>query len=235
MWPFAKKISLIESGLLDGWTDWHCHILPGVDDGIPTMEAALEALHAYAELGIREVWLTPHIMEDCPNTPDGLRSRFEELQRAWDGPVVLHLAAEHMLDALFEARFKAGALLPIGPAGDRLLVETSCYNPPIHLHALLERIQDKGFRPLLAHAERYFYMKDADYRRLREMGVEFQLNLPSLTGAYGEVVAHKARKLLKAGCYSFTGSDLHHLQSFRSALSVPVQSTLLKSLSAPSL
>ncbi len=49
-------------------TDCHSHILPGVDDGVQTMEEALEILRLYEELGIKSVWLTPHIMEDMPNT-----------------------------------------------------------------------------------------------------------------------------------------------------------------------
>ena len=80
MWPFSKKrYSILESGLLQGMTDCHCHILPGVDDGIQTMDEALRALQKMSELGVREIWLTPHIMEDIPNSPEDLRRRFAEL------------------------------------------------------------------------------------------------------------------------------------------------------------
>ena len=63
MWPFTKKISLEQSGLFQGLTDWHSHILPGVDDGFQKMEDSLAALQKYEELGVKSVWLTPHIME----------------------------------------------------------------------------------------------------------------------------------------------------------------------------
>jgi cytosine/adenosine deaminase-related metal-dependent hydrolase len=96
---FSRKKSLFDQGLLRGWTDWHSHILPGVDDGIRTLDDALAVLHWYAEQGVREVWLTPHVMEDCPNSPADLLERFAALRAAWNGPVVLHLAAENMLDA----------------------------------------------------------------------------------------------------------------------------------------
>ena len=223
MWPFSNRQPLLACGFLQGWTDWHSHILPGVDDGIPSMEAALEVLGWYEEQGVRDVWLTPHVMEDYPNTPRDLQARFDELQRAWRGSLVLHLAAEHMLDALFEQRLKTGDVLPIGAAGDRLLVETSCYNAPMGLYDLIAQIKSQGLHPLLAHPERYFYMRDADYRRLHELGVEFQLNIPSLAGVYGAGPAHKAQKLLKAGYYSYAGSDLHNLHAFQRALSVPVR------------
>lgn len=223
---FSRKKSLLETGFLRGWTDWHSHILPGVDDGIPTLEDALAVLRWYEAQGVQEVWLTPHMMEDYPNAPADLRARFAALQQAWDGPVVLHLAAEHMLDALFEQRLEAGEVLPIGPDAGTLLVETSCYNAPMNLSALLDRIKKSGLHPLLAHPERYVYMSDSAYRRLHESGVAFQLNLPSLCGAFGPAAAHKARRLLKAGYYSYAGSDLHSLHAFQSAMSVPIRSIL---------
>lgn len=219
MWPFTRKYALQPSGYFRDWTDWHCHILPGVDDGIRTMEDSLKVLSFYADIGVREVWLTPHVMEDIPNTPEGLRRRFAELSSAYHGPLKLHLAAEHMLDNLFEERLTAGELLPIGAAGDTLLVETSYYNPPMDLDGLLLRISGKGYRPLLAHPERYVYMEMKDYRRLRENGVAFQLNLLSLCGMYGEQARRRALVLLKEGMYERTGTDLHRLRPFAAAIS----------------
>lgn len=223
MWPFSRKATLLSSGFLQGWTDWHSHILPGVDDGIPSCEAALEVLRWYESQGVREVWLTPHVMEDYPNTPAGLKARFEDLQRQWTGAVRLHLAAEHMLDALFDKRLAAGDILPIGLEQDRLLVETSCFNAPMNFESLLDRIKQQGLRPILAHPERYYYMNDAAYRRLYDTGVEFQLNVPSVCGAYGPVPALKARKLLAAGFYSHIGSDLHRLIDFQRSSSIPLK------------
>ncbi len=216
MWPFTRKKSLLEAGVLRGWTDWHCHILPGVDDGIPTLEDSLAALRWYEAQGVEEVWLTPHVMEDIPNTPAQLRARFAELQAAYSGPITMHLAAENMLDPLFEERLEAGELLPMG---ETLLVETSYFNPPLDLDGLLKAIRKKGFQPLLAHPERYVYMDHRDYARLQdELGVAFQLNLPSLAGAYGPEVRKKAERLLAEGRYCRTGSDLHRLSAFRHAI-----------------
>ena len=144
MWPFKKRYLLQESGILQGRTDWHSHILPGVDDGVQTVEEALQILAEYERLGIREVWLTPHIMEDIPNTTALLRERFIELQALYIGPIILHLAAENMLDNLFEERLEKKDLLPLGENGDHLLVETSYFSPPIGLSNILFRIKAKG-------------------------------------------------------------------------------------------
>lgn len=162
-WPFQQKQTLVESGILRGMIDYHSHLLPGVDDGVQNIEESLEILRQYEQLGIREVWFTPHIMEDIPNTTSGLRSRFEQFQKRYIGNIRLHLAAEYMLDNLFKERLAHRDLLPLGEEGNHLLVETSYFNPPMDLYGMMEKIKSAGFIPVLAHPERYTYMGEKDY------------------------------------------------------------------------
>ena len=98
MFFFNKKHTIAASGILQGAVDHHSHILPGVDDGVETMDEALRILATYEALGIKHLWLTPHIMEDIPNSPAKLQARFEELKAAYTGDIQLHLAAEYMID-----------------------------------------------------------------------------------------------------------------------------------------
>ena len=209
MWPFTRSCSLAESGLFEGFTDWHSHILPAVDDGVRSVEEALEILHGYEALGMKPVWLAPHIMEDMPNTPESLKRKFEELRTAYSGRIELHLAAEHMLDNLFDERLDGNDLLPIGRRGNHLLVETSYFNPPLDLEGTLCRIRSRGYYPLLAHPERYVYMSRKDYRRLHEAGVRFQLDLFTLAGMYGKRAMECAGWLLEQGFYNAAGTDIH--------------------------
>lgn len=211
MFGFRKRQTLAQSGFFRGFVDWHCHILPGVDDGVQTMDEALHILAAYERLGIREVWLTPHIMEDIPNPTARLRERFAELLAAYKGNVVLNLAAENMLDKLFEERLEQGDLLPLGKDGKHLLVETSYFNPPMGLDDILRRIQAKGYYPLLAHPERYIYMEENDHARLKSMHIKFQLNLFSLMDLYGKEVRKRAKELQSKGMYDYIGTDLHRI------------------------
>ena len=214
LFDFIKqKQSLTESGVLKGMTDRHCHVLFGVDDGIRTLEDSLAVLAYDEEVGISEVWCTPHIMEDVPNTTEALRERFEQLRQAYSGPIKLHLAAEYMLDTLFEERFNAGDLLTM--EDNTVLVETSTWNPPSDMTGTLRRIQKAGYRPLLAHPERYRYLNDAGYERFHKMGIHFQLNAGSLVGYYGETAMRKAHDLLAKGWYSEIGSDCHRLASIK--------------------
>lgn len=211
MWPFKRKQSIADTGLLRGFTDWHSHLLPGVDDGVRTVDESLHILSLYEKLGINEVWLTPHIMEDMPNTTGHLRERFAALKEAYRGKTVLRLASENMLDNLFEERLAARDLLPLGEDGRHLLVETSYFNPPMGLHDTLLCIRAEGYTPVLAHPERYEYMNEHDYIHLKKSSVMFQLNIMSLVGAYGNGVRKKAEWLLKNGLCEIMGSDTHSL------------------------
>jgi len=195
-------------------TDFHSHILPGVDDGIQTMEESLEALSYMENLGITTLWLTPHIMEDYPNKTADLKKIFQKLKKEYNGKMELHLAAENMLDSVFVERLETKDFLPIGEKQDMLLVETSFFNPPTGIFNLLSAIKSAGLFPMLAHPERYTYMNDDDYMELFDFGVRFQVNLISLTGAYGHTAQKKVRKFIEKGMVYGYGSDLHKLSSF---------------------
>lgn len=223
MWFWNKKHTIAASGILQGTVDHHSHILPGVDDGVETMDEALRILTAYEALGIKELWLTPHIMEDIPNSAEKLATRFDELKAAYSGNIQLHLAAEYMIDNHLRKLLqdchsepqggistpKDNNLLPIGTAGKHILVETSYYNSPMRMDETLQQIKSLGYFPLLAHPERYMYMDECDYRQLHQKGIKFQLNLASLAGGYGKTVKKKAEWLLANGLYNIAGSDLH--------------------------
>lgn len=212
---FRSRYKLVTSGLLKGATDIHSHILPGVDDGSPDFPTSLSLLRYMEELGFREVWLTPHIMEECSHSADRLRQRLAELQEAYNGNITLHLGAEYMMDAAFTDKLK-DSLLPIGCF--HLLVETSYMFPPSGLQDLLLSVWKRGYQPLIAHPERYMYLEEEDYYELKEKGYLFQLNLMSLSGYYGSRPKSVSEKLLQRGMYDHVGTDLHHLSRYQPML-----------------
>ena len=230
MWLFRQKKTLAESGFFRGFTDCHSHLLPGVDDGVKTLEESLAILEEMERLGVRKVWLTPHIMEDIPNETVDLQQKFQELKQMYHGKIELALAAEYMLDNLFEERLEKDDLLPLEEGKRYLLVETSYFNPPMGLLSILQRIQKKGYYPLLAHSERYEYMQKRDYQALKEEHVSFQLNLPSLAGMYGKHVQEKAEALLKAGMYDRTGCDIHAIGCYKTLVASAVKSEVIGTL-----
>lgn len=217
---FNSRTSLNESGLLKGFVDNHSHVLYGVDDGVKTIEESLEILNFLEAAGTTVLWCTPHIMEDVPNETADLRSRFESLKEAWKGKIELRLASENMLDSLFMKRLEKDDFLLHGD--NRLLVETSTWASPMDLWGMIGKINAAGYTPLIAHPERYTYMKMDDYKRLLDMGAEFQLNMPSILGVYGDRIAKRAEEMLKNGWYVMTGSDCHRFRALEGQTSCKI-------------
>ncbi len=229
---FCHKRPLSE--LFDGYVDFHCHILPGVDDGVRTFEESARILSLYSELGVRKVFFTPHIMEDVPNSPGDLKKRFAELKEYLVRNEVkapeTELAAENMMDSLFTERLSSSEVLPL--PGSALLVETSYYNPPLNLQDILFQVKSQGYSALLAHPERYIYMDDRNYEDLKRKDILFQLNLSSLSGFYGETARKKAERMLKKGYYDYVGTDLHRYSMLESYRKVKLSDGLWKSLAS---
>lgn len=229
---FNRHKKLTDTDFFQHYTESHCHILPGVDDGVQEMQETLEILKQYESLGIRDVWITPHVMEDTRNSSSLLKQDFEELLNVWtkygSGSLQLHLAAEYMLYASFTSILNGGDYLL--HASNRLLVETSYFNPPGNFHSLLQSIKEKGISPLLAHPERYEYMDNSDYAELKRKGILFQLNLPSLIGYYGKAAKKKAEYLLNKGWYNAIGMDLHSASQLCNVFEAELPVSLIKKI-----
>jgi tyrosine-protein phosphatase YwqE len=206
---FFRK-SIINSGLLNGFSDIHTHILWGVDDGMQTVDETFEALNFYELHGAKRICFTPHIMEDLPeNTPGFLTRRFEEIKSAYTGSLELGLGAEYMIDSAFGKHLTNSRLLTI--SGNRVLIETSYLSAPAGFNSILYDIQSKGYEVILAHPERYNYMTMSDYVQLKKQNINFQLNILALLGVYGQSAKAKAHKLLNNNMYDCVGSDIHNL------------------------
>ena len=144
----------------------------------------------------------------------------------YHGKIELALAAEYMMDNLFEERLEKDDLLPFEEGKHYLLVETSYFNPPMGLNNILLRIKTKGYIPVLAHPERYVYMDENDYRQLKGLNVRLQLNLFSLVGAYGIGIRKKAEWLLRNSFYDLAGSDTHCHSIWKEAITKKIQENL---------
>ena len=168
-----------------------------------------------ASYGIKNIITTPHVLGDVyPNTPEIIKRALKEVRAALQErnmtDISIDAAAEYMLDEQFSAILEKDKLLTL--KDNYVLVEMSYFNAPINLYELLFEIQLKGYKPVLAHPERYnFYHHDMkQYYKLKTSGCLFQLNLLSLTEHYGKQVQKTAEKLLKEHMYDFAGTDVHH-------------------------
>ncbi len=224
---FKRKTTLREASIFDGATDMHSHILFGVDDGVRTEGESLEILAHYEQLGLKSLWLTPHTKDDTPNTAASLTSVFESLKARYAGPIDLNLGSEYMMDSSFSRVLDGGELLVID---DMLLVETSFVSSSMNLQSSLQRVMSSGYFPLLAHPERYGYMTIGDYKSLRDMGVRFQLNLPSVVGLYGSEVMRCSHDLLRLGYYDHFGSDLHSNRYIDRIFDTPISRSIAQKI-----
>ncbi len=194
--------------------DFHCHLLPGVDDGMRTLEEARAAIAGLCRLGYRGGVLTPHIYPGVyDNDTAGLRAAFAGFRSQIGADYALWLAAEyHVTDALFE-RIAEGDLLHV-PLGDRrlVLVEFPYLMPAPRGIDALAALARAGYQPVLAHTERYRYLQaelDLWLARIARHGTWMQCNIGSLAGLYGAGPRALAEDLLERGLPVLWGTDLH--------------------------
>lgn len=294
MFGFLKKKRVEGGQFLNGATDIHCHILPGVDDGFVSLSSSFELLDCQEGIGVKRVYFTPHSMgisgavvdprsygghhhhhhsgtqheskdataapsfntevnyeseiekmerenkvvpstiiqaarekeyaeldkleqfrQDVPGgfSNEHLKAKFDLFKSYYKGKIDIRLAAEYMMNKEFLDKVKTKDLLTYSD-GEHVLVETSYYSAPLEMDEILYSLQIEGYKPILAHPERYRYMSKEDYKKLKEKGIEFQLTYLSLTTYYGKHTQARAFELLDKGYYDFTGSDYHRTSTF---------------------
>ena len=206
--------------------DMHNHILFGIDDGARVIDDSLAMLEVYEALGFRKVIASPHIMTDeYKNSPETINPPLERLkEKAADFGIEMAAAAEYYLDEGFEEKLDKDEILCFHDK--HLLFECSMQHEPANLQELVFAMSLKGYQPVFAHPERYWFMHDdklSKYQKLIDMGVKFQLNLLSFKGHYGPEIKAMAEKLVEADMFHVIGSDAHHVKHL----------ALLKNLEVP--
>lgn len=195
-------------------TDIHCHILPYVDDGALRVQESDELLKAQYAQGVRTICATPHLRKGMFETPDEtIVLQFERLKmRAAEicPDVSLFLSREYHCDRLFRDRLVSHQVMPLGN-GSYLLSEFSYRHSEEQIHDYIRLIQDSGFKPLIAHAERYPAICESteQVEKLIDMGAMIQMNVSSILGREGRKQASWCKKLLKAHLVHVVASDAH--------------------------
>ncbi|MCF6279636.1 MAG: histidinol phosphatase [Flavobacteriaceae bacterium] len=204
----------------EGFVDIHSHLLPEIDDGSKNIEESIRLIKNFRSFGIKNITTTPHILGSFwPNTPEIINEKLDlvrkELIHQNITDIQLNAAAEYMLDEKFMRLLYDKNLLTL--KDNYILIELSYINPPENIFNIIFDIQANGYKPILAHPERYlfYHYKFEKYKKLKDAGCYFQLNLLSLVGYYGSEVNKTAIQLLKNNLIDFLGSDVHnhsHLQ-----------------------
>lgn len=215
MFFFKKKEIPLSEVFPEDFVDIHSHLLHGIDDGAKDLEHSISLISKMHSYGIKNFITTPHVLGDVyPNSSETILSKLEEVRRELKNKgfddVSINAAAEYMMDEKFVERLKNDDILTL--KDNYILVEMSYFNAPYNLYDILFEIQLKGYKPVLAHPERYnFYHNNfQNFYKLKKAGCLFQLNLLSLTEQYGKGVEKIAQKLLSENMYDFVGTDTHH-------------------------
>jgi tyrosine-protein phosphatase YwqE len=206
-----------------GFTDFHNHLIPGVDDGAQNPDDSEAALRRFRAEGALQIITTPHFMGSLTLDAPSLAVRLAELDAGWetlrgvvatDGEKVgsgmrVERGAEVMLDVpnpdLSDERLRLAG-------GPFVLVEYPMLRlPPMNAEFALTELRARGWIPVVAHPERYRNLDPtlAELPRFRHAGAFLQMNAGSLFGDYGKTAAGHARRILMAGEADFVGSDYH--------------------------
>ena len=194
-------------------TDFHTHLVPGVDDGSRSPSETILMARGLVALGVRRVHLTPHQFRYGnhfdKNTVEEHAAGVRRLLAEAEITLEVVAGAEYCLGLSFLDAAERDELWGFShEGGSHLLAEFPPGQPFVGARAAAELLQQRGFVPVLAHPERYG-LDLRELGRLRDADWRFQVNLPSLVGRYGRGARRTADALVAQGWDDFFGSDLH--------------------------
>lgn len=215
---FSKILKLLQhnTNYRHYLVDMHSHLIPGIDDGAKNMSESIAFIKKLQELGFAKLITTPHIMSHkYPNNIEIIEKGLVKLKRELKKQnleVDIGVASEYYLDKNFLNLLKKRELLTFGD--NYLLFELSYTNKPIFLESAIFEMISAGYKPVLAHPERYiFFHKNFDeYKWLKRKGLLLQVNLNSFSGYYSNAVKKIANRLSEEGLIDFLGSDTHNFK-----------------------
>ena len=214
--------SLLESAVLTkGYVDLHSHVLPALDDGAGDAKTSMEMLRLLATVGFERVTATPHqkasqFLPDWADVAAAHAATARALREA-GLPLTLGLAAENFWDEVFFERSRDGSF-PRYDEGKAFLFEITPAEIPVRFEDTLFHLSTRGFRPVMAHPERYApFWSDLD--RLAQLGQTCALvvDLGALAGYHGWRPGRVARKLVLEGLAHAAASDVHSPADVRAA------------------
>jgi protein-tyrosine phosphatase len=186
--------------------DIHTHLLPGVDDGSPSVDVSVPILERFVDDGVEVVVCTPHL--DASRAAEAPHEQYEmifgELRARAPGDLTLVRGWEIMIDVprvdLLDRRFGLGG-------SSAVLVEFPRMHVPATAEGELLRLRMSGVIPVLAHPERYWGCTPAMVRAWRTAGAAIQMDAAMLLG--GRNASKLARDLLAEGLVDCIASDNH--------------------------
>ena len=204
------------------FTDFHSHLIPGVDDGARDTEFSLAALGAFRREGTRQIITTPHFDGSLTGQPERLAARLAELDAGWDvlRTLISADADKHGIEMHVERGVEVMLNIPdpdlsdprLRLAGTKfVLVEFPMLQlPPSNAVVAVQYIRQAGWIPVIAHPERYRNLESlAPLSAFLSAGALLQVNAGSIFGDYGSTAQKWAMEIFTNGFASYVCSDYH--------------------------
>ena len=208
---FKSKPTLKEL-IPKGFVDIHSHILPGIDDGAKDIHESLKLIEKMKNIGFSKIIGTPHTYPGIyNNTNESIKKSFEILQNKLFDKHIISYASEYMLDLSLIEMSDKRTLLCLND--NYVLIEMSFISEPIYLHEIIFSLIKNGYKPIIAHPERYpfYYTEKSKYFKLKDLGCFYQLNFNSVIGKYGLNNLEISNFLIKNNLIDFIASDTHNI------------------------
>ena len=187
-------------------TDLHCHIIHGIDDGSHNLEESIEMARSAYEMGYRKICCTSHYGFGKYEN-QGYSEAFSELSEVLKSEnidIEIITGNELYLDPQGMNALEEGKVNTIGDSS-YLLVEAAPGMTSESLIGAIEKVIQLGYKPVLAHVERYFFLTINDVKKMEELGVVLQVNLSSFSNA----LKKRTEALLKNRLIHIVASDSH--------------------------
>ncbi len=194
--------------------DFHSHLLPAVDDGIQTMEEAIQMLKKAQQAGFNKILLTPHYMRDYYEIPkEEIKKKIQQLQQKCQEEqisVELFQANEIYLTSHMIELWQENKIATMNQSR-YILFELPMNEEPPDLLEIVYQLKNNNLIPIIAHPERYLYFQENPNKLIQwiEQGVLFQANYGSLIGQYGKHAQKTIKLFLTHNFIHFLGTDVH--------------------------
>lgn len=198
--------------------DFHSHLLPAVDDGIQDFAGAKASIHSLKQIGFTGAVITPHIHKAVyDNSLLALHQAFTGFTAKLAEENIefpLYLAGEYFADEHFLSLIERGEILSVPVAAERWVVmELPHFQETAFASVCLSALVSRGYRPVIAHVERYRFVSLAPHdwlERFARWGAILQGDIGSLAGQHGAETRRFAIWLAERELVSIWGTDIHH-------------------------